>query len=86
MSGGEQQRTAIARALIIEPLVLLADEPTGNLDSHNAVSVLALISSLARERQTTVVMVTHDVDITRSASRVIRLSDGHVEPGAQGDP
>jgi putative ABC transport system ATP-binding protein len=86
MSGGEQQRTAIARALIIEPLVLLADEPTGNLDSQNAASVLDLISSLARARQTTVVMVTHDMDITRSASRVIRLSDGRVEPGGPGGP
>ena len=86
MSGGEQQRTAIARALITEPLVLLADEPTGNLDSDNAASVLALLSSLARERQTTVVMVTHDMDIARSASRVIRFSDGRVEPGGLGGP
>jgi ABC-type lipoprotein export system ATPase subunit len=86
MSGGEQQRTAIARALIIEPLVLLADEPTGNLDSENAASVLALILSLARERRTTVVLVTHDLDLTRSASRVIRLSDGRVEPGGPGGP
>lgn len=77
LSGGEQQRVAVARALANEPKVLLADEPTGNLDSKTAGSMLELIASLASEGQT-VVMVTHDRTAPQFASRTITLADGKV--------
>jgi putative ABC transport system ATP-binding protein len=75
LSGGQQQRVAIARALVNEPAVLLADEPTGNLDSRNAAALLDLLNELAEQGQT-VVMVTHDNDARRRASRSITLEDG----------
>jgi putative ABC transport system ATP-binding protein len=77
LSGGEQQRVAVSRALANEPTVLLADEPTGNLDSKNAEAMLGLIATLAKEGQT-VVMVTHDMNVRRFASRTITLADGKV--------
>jgi len=77
LSGGQQQRAAIARALANDPVVILADEPTGNLDSHTAAAVLELLASLAREGKT-VVIVTHELDIERIANRVITLADGRV--------
>lgn len=77
LSGGEQQRVAVARALANEPQVLLADEPTGNLDSKTAESMLDLIATLAKEGQT-VVMVTHDMNVRRFASRTITLADGRI--------
>lgn len=77
LSGGEQQRVAVARALANEPTVLLADEPTGNLDSKNAKAMLNLIATLAKEGQT-VVMVTHDANVRRFASRTITLADGQI--------
>jgi len=77
LSGGEQQRVAVARALANEPTVLLADEPTGNLDSKNAEAMLELIATLAKEGQT-VVMVTHDMNVRRFASRTITLADGQI--------
>jgi putative ABC transport system ATP-binding protein len=77
LSGGQQQRVAIARALANEPKVLLADEPTGNLDSKTAAAILELFAGLASEGQT-VVMVTHEAGAVRLASRAITLSDGHV--------
>ena len=76
MSGGEQQRVAIARALINSPSLLLADEPTGNLDSRTAAEVLELITALRREHQMTVVLATHDPQIAARAERLIRLRDG----------
>ena len=79
LSGGEMQRTALARALLLQPPLLLADEPTGNLDSENGGRVMDLISSLARESGSTVVMVTHDASNARRADRVVRLKDGRVE-------
>jgi putative ABC transport system ATP-binding protein len=79
LSGGEQQRVAIARALINEPALLLADEPTGELDSTTSAALLAMISELNTQRGLTVVVVTHDPGVAGSAQRVIRLSDGHVE-------
>lgn len=78
LSGGEQQRVAVARALAIEPLVLLADEPTGNLDSANGRQVTALLRGLVDELQQTIVMVTHDAAVAASADRLIQLRDGLV--------
>lgn len=77
LSGGQQQRVAVARALANEPAVLLADEPTGNLDSRTASSMLELLAGLVREGQT-VVMVTHDESARRFATRTVTLADGQV--------
>jgi putative ABC transport system ATP-binding protein len=78
MSGGEQQRVAIARALINTPSLLLADEPTGNLDSHNAAEILGLLASLRAERMMTIVLASHDPQIAARCERLIRLRDGAV--------
>lgn len=78
LSGGEQQRVAIARALVIQPAVLLADEPTGNLDSRRGRDITALLRQLAHENQQTVVVVTHDFRVASQSDRVIVLLDGHV--------
>ena len=78
LSGGEQQRVAIARAFACRPPVLLADEPTGNLDSANGAHVLTLLRAMHREAGTTLVLVTHDQDIAAAAERVIQLRDGRV--------
>jgi putative ABC transport system ATP-binding protein len=83
LSGGQQQRVAIARALANEPAVLLADEPTGNLDSRTAAAILELFAELAGAGQT-VVMVTHEQDAMRLASRTITLVDGRIVAGADG--
>lgn len=78
LSGGQLQRTAIARALIHEPKVLLADEPTGNLDSASAEQVMALLQKIASQRRTTLLVVTHSEEIARQAARRIRLRDGKI--------
>jgi putative ABC transport system ATP-binding protein len=78
MSGGEQQRVAIARALINTPRLLLADEPTGNLDSRTASGILELITGLRREHPMTVIIATHDPQIAARADRLIRLRDGAI--------
>ena len=78
MSGGEQQRVAIARALVAEPALLLADEPTGNLDSANGELVMGLLRSLRDERRLTIVMVTHDAGAAAVADRIVRIVDGRV--------
>jgi putative ABC transport system ATP-binding protein len=79
MSGGEQQRVAVARALVIEPALVLADEPTGNLDSVNSAHVMGLLRDLVDTRGQTVVIVTHDYDIAASADRAVRVRDGLLE-------
>ena len=79
MSGGEQQRVAVARALAINPSLILADEPTGNLDSANGQQVMKLLRRLVAEQGYTIVMVTHDADVAAQADRLIRLNDGMVE-------
>jgi macrolide transport system ATP-binding/permease protein len=76
LSGGQQQRVAIARALINDPTILLADEPTGNLDSHTAKEIMATIRALNRERGLTVVLVTHERTMAEAADRIVTLSDG----------
>lgn len=78
MSGGEQQRVAIARALIIRPLILLADEPTGNLDSTNGLAIIRLLRQLVDDHQHTLLMVTHDPLPATMADRVIHLRDGRI--------
>jgi putative ABC transport system ATP-binding protein len=78
MSGGEQQRVAIARALINTPTLLLADEPTGNLDSANAAEILHLLATLREQRDMTIILGTHDPQVAAHAERLIRLRDGAV--------
>ena len=78
LSGGEQQRTAIARALINDPAVLFADEPIGNLDSKSGTEVLELLRDINKEKGITILMVTHSEESTRYSNRIIRLRDGQV--------
>ena len=77
LSGGQQQRVAIARALVTQPLLILADEPTGALDSRTSLEIMALLQELNRGGMT-VVLVTHEPDVARYAGRILRFKDGHV--------
>src|SRR6266403_4196205 len=79
LSGGEQQRVAIARALINEPDLILADEPTGNLDSHTGQEIIELLCNLRTEKQTTLIMATHDANLAARAPRVMELVDGEIQ-------
>jgi putative ABC transport system ATP-binding protein len=78
LSGGEQQRTAIARALVHRPVLLIADEPTGNLDSHSASAVMGLLAKIGAEQRTTLIVVTHSDEVARAASRRVEMRDGKV--------
>jgi putative ABC transport system ATP-binding protein len=79
LSGGQQQRVAIARAIVTQPRVLLADEPTGNLDSAMSVEIMELLTAFNRDRKITIVMVTHEKDMAMYAARQIRFMDGRIE-------
>ncbi len=79
LSGGQQQRVAIARAIVTEPALLLADEPTGNLDTRTSVEIMDLLTRLNREQGITIVMVTHEPDIAAYAERLLRFVDGKLE-------
>jgi len=79
LSGGQQQRVAIARAIVTNPLVLLADEPTGNLDTHKSIEVMELLRSFNRDKGITIIMVTHENDMAQFASRIIHFRDGLID-------
>lgn len=85
LSGGQQQRVAIARALVSDPPLLLADEPTGNLDTRTSYEVLSLLQGLARDRGLTVVLVTHEPEIASCTDRIIEIRDGRVRRDARND-
>jgi putative ABC transport system ATP-binding protein len=78
ISGGQQQRAAIARALVMEPELILADEPTGNVDSKTSVEIMKLLKDLNRKDKITVVIVTHEHDIAQQMRRIVRLRDGEI--------
>jgi lipoprotein-releasing system ATP-binding protein len=82
LSGGEQQRVAVARALINEPDLLLADEPTGNLDSHTGQEIIDLLCGIREERRTTLVVATHDAKVAARAPRIVELVDGLIKPSS----
>lgn len=80
LSGGEQQRVAIARAIVNQPKVLFADEPTGNLDSHNSREIMRILLELANEQQVTLVVVTHDQELAKAGDRILTIKDGIISP------
>ena len=84
LSGGQQQRVAIARAIVTNPAVLLADEPTGNLDSQRSVEIMEFLSALNRNSGITVLMVTHEPDMAEYARRIVHFKDGLIDRIEQG--
>ena len=84
LSGGQQQRVAIARALATKPAIILADEPTGNLDSKPSMDVILLMQSISREFNQTILMITHNEEIAQMADRIIRIEDGKIVSGGVG--
>ena len=80
LSGGEQQRVAIARAIVNHPALLLADEPTGNLDTENSNAVLSVLRDLNERRKQTILMITHNPEAAAFAHRIVKMRDGRVEP------
>lgn len=78
MSGGQQQRVGVARALVVDPKIIFADEPTGNLDSHTSEEVMLLMQKVVREQNKTLVMVTHDAHLAAYADRIFHISDGNI--------
>lgn len=82
LSGGEQQRVAIARALAIKPAIILADEPTGNLDTSSSHDVIGLLKVIAKQYQQTLIVITHDLDIAQMADRIIQIKDGKIWEGS----
>jgi ABC-type antimicrobial peptide transport system, ATPase component len=78
MSGGQQQRVAIARAIVANPNFLIADEPTGALDSHNSADIMQLFTDLNRELGTTIIMVTHDDHLAQMCDRIVKITDGQI--------
>lgn len=85
LSGGQQQRVAIARALATKPAILLADEPTGNLDSKTSQEVLGLLKMTSLQFHQTIIMITHNNEIAQLADRIIRIEDGHITAGGTED-
>ena len=83
LSGGQQQRVAIARALATKPAILLADEPTGNLDSQTSQDVLGLLKVTGQQFNQTIVMITHNEEIAQMADRIIRIEDGRIVKGGE---
>ena len=78
LSGGQQQRVSIGRALITRPAIVLADKPTGNLDSKSSDEIVALLKKANREYKQTIIMITHNMEIARVADRIINIEDGHI--------
>ena len=85
MSGGQQQRVGIARALITDPSIIFADEPTGNLDSNTTREVMQMIRNIVNERHNTVIMVTHDINVAQYADTIVKISDGKVVAVSKND-
>jgi putative ABC transport system ATP-binding protein len=79
LSGGQQQRVAIARAIVTDPFILLADEPTGNLDTAKSIEIMNLLQSFNRDKGITIIMVTHENEMAAYASRIIRFRDGGID-------
>lgn len=85
MSGGQQQRVGIARALVVQPSIIFADEPTGNLDSHTSAEIMSILHGISRQYHQTVIMVTHDDQLARVSDRMVRILDGKIVSVEKGD-
>lgn len=79
ISGGQQQKVAIGRALMIEPTIILADEPTGNLDTKSSSEIIELLKKTNKEYKQTIIMITHNMEIAKQADRIIKIEDGKIE-------